>query len=54
MAIVQFRNLLEKKVDNDRKVIIDEIMKAYNINDWTHKTNKKIEIIFSIRYVEAI
>lgn len=51
MTIRQFLNSQKKKFDNDIKVIINEIMKAYNINNRTYKTNKKYVIIPKIRYI---
>lgn len=41
MAIKQFFNLQEEKIDYNLKVIIDKIIKSYNIGNKIYKTAKK-------------
>ena len=41
MTIGQFLNLQKEEIDNDLKVIMDEIAKAYNSGNRTYETNKK-------------
>lgn len=54
MAFGQFFNLQEKNVDNNIKIIIDEIIKAYNIGNRTYKTDKKDVIVPKVGYSEAM
>lgn len=54
MAIGRFLNPEKEKVDNNVKVVIDKIVKAYGINDKTHKTDEEDMIIPKIRYTKVI
>lgn len=50
MVMGQFFNLQEEDINNDLEIIIYKIVKAYNINNKTHKIVKKNVIISRIRY----
>lgn len=54
IAIRQFFNLQIKEVDNDLKVIINKITKAYSIGDKTYKTDEENIIISNVGYFKAI
>lgn len=54
MAIKQFLNLQREEIDNDLEVIVDEIAKAYSIDNKTYETDKKDIVIFKIGYSKAI
>lgn len=44
----------KKEVDDNLEVIVNEIAKAYSIENRTYKTNKKDIIIFKVEYFEII
>lgn len=54
MAIAQFLNPQEEKVDNDVEVVVDEIVKAYSTGDRTHETDEEDVIIPKVGYTEAM
>lgn len=54
MAIDQFFNLKKKKIDNNIEIIIDKIVKAYNIGEKTYKIDEEDVIISNIEYTEIM
>lgn len=54
MAIGQFLNPQEEKVDDDVEVIVDEIVKAYSTGDRTHETDEEDVIIPKVGCAEAM
>lgn len=54
MTIAQFFNLQKKKVDDDVKVVINKIVKAFSMDDRTHETDEENMIIPKIGYTKAM
>ena len=54
MVIEKFLKLKKEKFDNNVKVIMNKIVKAYSISDKSHETNKKYIIIPIFGYTETI
>lgn len=53
MAIGQFLNLREEKVDNEFDKIIKGISKAYSIGDIIYKTDEEDIVILRVNHAEA-
>lgn len=54
IAINQFLNSEDKKIDNNLKVIIDKIAKIYSIEYKIYKTDKRDIIISKVKYFTII
>lgn len=54
IAIRQIFNLQGENIDKDLEVIIDEIAKAYSIDNSTYKINEEDVVISKIRYFKVI
>lgn len=54
MIIKQFFNPQKENVDNSVKVIIDEIIKPYSIDNRIYETGKENVIILKFEYSEAM
>ena len=54
MAIGQFLNPQRKDIDDDLKIIVNEIAKAYSTGNKTHETNEEDDVIPKIRYSEVM
>lgn len=54
IAVTQFLNLQEDKVDNDMEIVVNKIVKAYSISNQIYETDKDDVIILNVRYIKAI